>query len=114
MLDWLKGKPKAEKAPETPLDVDATEFLNLDPKACYLLDLRDLATFRQGHIKGAHQLPYVELNRRMHELPTNKVIVTVDTSERRGKQAAKLLKQSGLDARNLKGGMAGWTGKLVK
>lgn len=114
MLEWLKGKPKVEAAPEPPLDIDEDEMKALDPKHYYLLDLRSLAVFRKGHIRGAHQMPYADLSRRMYELPKEVLIVTVDASARRGRQAAKLIKTSGLSARNLKGGMAGWTAKLVK
>jgi len=42
------------------------------------------------------------------------LIVTVDSSVRRGRQAAKLLNTEGFEARNLKGGIQAWTGKLVK
>lgn len=114
MLEWLKGKPKVDKVVEPPLEIGEAELKSLPTDEYYLLDLRDLAAFRTGHIKGAHLMPYMELNQRMYELPTDRLIVTVDASARRGRQAAKLIKSSGLQARNLAGGITGWTGKLVK
>ncbi|MCL5116844.1 MAG: rhodanese-like domain-containing protein [Firmicutes bacterium] len=113
MLDWLKGKPKAAREAEPPVDMDFEE-LNDSPNPYYVVDLRDLTAYRQGHIKGSHLIPYMELTKRMHELPKNQMIVAVDASERRGRQAAKLLRTEGFRAHNLKGGIAGWTGKLVK
>lgn len=114
MLEWIKGKIKGESSSTPPLDIDQNELSGLRPNQYYLLDVRDLKAYRQGHIKGSHLIPYQELNGRMHEVPTDRLIVTVDGSVRRSRQAAKLLRTGALDARSLKGGMAGWTGKLVK
>lgn len=111
MLEWLKGKSKTEVAP---LEIAADELQALKADQYYLLDLRELKAYRQGHIKGSHLIPFAELNRRMHELPTDRLIVTVDVSPRRGRQAAKQLRSGILEARSLKGGISAWPGKLVK
>lgn len=116
MLDWLKGKPKEPQEtapPPPPMDIAADELAGLtDPH--YIVDLRDLGDFRKGHVKGAHQLSYMELSKRTHELPSDRLIIIVDQSSRRGRQAAKLLRSYGFDARNLKGGIGSWTEKLVR
>ena len=116
VLDWLKGKPKEDKEtapPPPPVDIPAEELAALTV-AHYIVDLRDLSEFRKGHLKGAHQLSYMELSKRTHELPIDRLIITVDQSARRGRQAAKLLRSYGFEARNLKGGVGSWTEKLVK
>ncbi|NMP22303.1 rhodanese-like domain-containing protein [Sulfobacillus harzensis] len=114
MLEWLRGKSKNSGDKPAPLDINPEELNALSANQYYLLDLRDLKAFREGHIKGAHQVPFSELNRRMFELPTDRLIITVDVSERRSRQAAKQLRQAALEARSLKGGLNAWTGKLVK
>ncbi len=113
MLDWLKGKPKEPKEAAPPVDMGADELAGLQAPH-YIVDLRDLSEFRKGHLKGAHQIPYMELSKRTHELPTDRLIITVDQSDRRGRQATKLLRSYGFEARNLKGGIGSWTEKLVK
>lgn len=115
ILNWFKGKsqPKVEKVP-IDITVEELRAVQQEKVMCYMVDLRDQAQFRSGHIKGSHLLPYAELNRRMHELPDEGLIVTVDSSPRRGRQAAKLLRSYTYDARNLKGGVGAWTEKLVK
>lgn len=113
LLDWLMPK-RTPSGP--PVDILASEIGEVGKTEApwFLVDLRDMSAFRKGHIKGSHLIPYLELTRRMHEIPKNCMVVTVDTSERRGRQAAKLLRGDGYNARNLKGGIGGWPGKLVK
>ncbi|MCY0898344.1 MAG: rhodanese-like domain-containing protein [Firmicutes bacterium] len=114
MIEWLKGQFK--RGPRTarePLDVDGRALLSSGQRY-FVVDLRDLSRYRQGHIKGSHLIPYVELQKRLHELPAKEPILTVDASERRGRQAAKLLRSYGYRAVNLRGGIQGWPEKLVK
>lgn len=113
VLDWLKGKKSDDSAEPVPLAMNAADVERERPEL-YLVDLRDLTAYRQGHIKGSHLIPYLELSKRVHEIPSGLVVITVDASERRARQAAKLLRQDGYAARYLKGGIGGWTGKLVK
>jgi rhodanese-related sulfurtransferase len=113
VLDWLTGKKSGTGEVQIPLAMTADE-LDRERTGLYLVDLRDLTAYRKGHIKGAHLIPYLELRTRVHEIPLGVSVVTVDSSERRARQAAKLLRQDGYAARYLKGGLGGWTGKLVK
>lgn len=113
VLDWLTGKKPGATQEQVPLAVNADE-VERDRSGLYLVDLRNLTAYRQGHIKGAHLIPYLELRKRVHEIPAGMSVVTVDQSERRARQAAKLLRQDGYTARYLKGGLGSWTGKLVK
>ncbi len=113
MLAWLKGRGKSNTE-AAPLEITAEELQSIPSHQYYVLDLRDLKAYRQGHIKGSHLIPFAELNGRMHELPTDRLIVTVDTSPRRARQAAKQLRSAILESRSLKGGISAWTGKLVK
>lgn len=113
MLEWLKSKSKGNGEKSEPIDM-LGETLLVSSSGVYVLDLRDLTQFRQGHIKGSHLIPYAELTQRTHELPHDRLIVTVDATDRRGRQAAKLLRKEGYRASNLKGGINAWPGKLVK
>lgn len=109
MLQFLKGK----RDQTVPLAISAEE-LSSRQREFYIVDLRDLSEFRQGHIKGAHLIPYLEFTKRTHELPTAGWLAIVDAKGGRARQTAKLLQQDGFDVRYLKGGMRSWAGKTVK
>ncbi|MCL5116116.1 MAG: rhodanese-like domain-containing protein [Firmicutes bacterium] len=78
----------------------------------YVLDVRTLAEFRQGHIPGAHLVPVNELGHRMHEIPQDKTIVTVCRSGSRSRMAASQLQRAGYTVKNLSGGMLRWKGPV--
>ncbi len=42
----------------------------------FLVDVRDAAAFKAGHIKGAVNIPYGDTASRLKEFPTNRLIVT--------------------------------------
>ncbi|MCY0878861.1 MAG: rhodanese-like domain-containing protein [Firmicutes bacterium] len=114
MLQWFKERiTRSPKAAPEPLDVDGQTLLRSGERY-FVVDLRELSLYRKGHIRGSHLIPYLELQKRLHELPDKQPILTVDANERRGRQAAKLLRSYGYRAVNLKGGIQGWPEKLVK
>jgi predicted sulfurtransferase len=41
-----------------------------------LIDVRNEASYKAGHIKGAHSIPLSELESRVKELPRKKMIIT--------------------------------------
>ncbi len=64
-----------------------------------LLDVRTKAEFLAGHHAGAVNIPLQELEVRLKELPSKK-IVTVCRSGARSAQAAIILNKNGFDAIN--------------
>lgn len=111
---WLPGSQKTQDAPKlTVTGVELHEWFDAG-RPMVLLDVRDQKSFRLGHIKGATLIPHYDLPTRMHELRQNGPIIVVAGSEARAAQAARSLRQSGLEAMHLKGGVDAWPGKLVK
>ena len=81
----------------------------LNQHTVYVLDVRQPAEWRHGHIRGSHNVPVMHLKSRLSALPRNKTIVTVCASGHRSNIAARTLLRNGFDVENLKGGMHGWT-----
>lgn len=117
MLKWFRRRPPDEPVEkEAPLEIPAEELRQLleGGHKLFLLDLRDQMAFRKGHIKGSQLIPFSELNNRMYEVKDDRLVIALCQSGRRSKQAARLLRTQGYDARFLGGGLAGWSGKLVR
>jgi rhodanese-related sulfurtransferase len=82
-----------------------------------IVDVRQPHEFERGHIEAAaaetinvplQQLQTLSPERFLSDIPTDEV-VTVCTSGSRSRMATQLFNQAGIDARNLQGGMRGWT-----
>jgi len=75
-----------------------------------VLDVRNLAEWATGHVRGALHIPLPELPRRLDELPIDGTIVTMCASGARSAIAASLLLLAGAPSvENLDGGMQAWT-----
>ena len=81
----------------------------LGDRSVAVIDVRQPAEWRRGHIRGSLNLPLAQLASRLHALPNDKTIVAVCASGHRSAVAARTLQRSGYQAENLKGGMRAWT-----
>lgn len=73
-----------------------------------VVDVRQQAEWRTGHIGGAVHIPLTQLAQRLQKLPGDKTIVTVCRSGHRSAVAARTLARAGHDVLNLHGGMNAW------
>jgi|SRR5579864_1655287 len=78
-------------------------------RSVLVIDVRQPAEWRSGHIRGSLNLPLTQLASRLHRIPNDKTIVTVCASGHRSALAARILTRAGYQAENLKGGMHAWT-----
>lgn len=104
LASWrrAKGRPVLE-----PLQV---EELLLGPGAL-VVDLRDPAAFREGHIRGCLHVPFPELGHRFSapDPKARRAMVLVDETDALAHQAYDLLTRRGFDwLYVLKGGMRAW------
>lgn len=85
-----------------------TQLINRDEAV--LLDVRDKAEFKTGHIVGAVNIPHSKLADRLVELePYNgKTIVVADKMGQHAGQAGRTLRDNGFNVYRLEGGMAEW------
>ena len=89
---------------------DATTLAErLGDRAVHVLDVRQRAEWRHGHIRGSQNLPLLQLKSHLAKLPRDKTIVTVCASGHRSNAAARTLQRAGYRVENLKGGMHAWT-----
>ncbi|MFX1250266.1 MAG: rhodanese-like domain-containing protein [Promethearchaeota archaeon] len=83
----------------------------LETEDIFLLDVRTLGEYAEGHIPGAYLIPLDELEERISELPTNfsHPIIVYCRSGNRSAQASGILDSYGyLDIRNMLGGFDAW------
>ncbi|MCE0557470.1 rhodanese-like domain-containing protein [Motilimonas sp. E26] len=81
-------------------------------KPMQLLDVRTPAEFAQGHIKGAMNIPYDQLDQQLASLDKDTEIVVYCRSGRRAAIAEDVLMSNGLlKVSHLEGDMLGWQAK---
>jgi rhodanese-related sulfurtransferase len=85
---------------------DAAELLATG--SAVVVDVRQPAEWKTGHIRGAVHIPLTQLTHRLQQLPRDKTIVTVCRSGHRSGIAARALTRAGHDVVNLRGGMNAW------
>lgn len=73
-----------------------------------LLDVREPDEWELGHIDGAKWIPLGQLSNRWREIDPSRKLVVVCLSGSRSNYAAAMLRQAGIDAANLEGGMLAW------
>ncbi len=87
----------------------ATQLLN-DGEAVFV-DVRDDAEFKNGHIKGARNMPVRSFDQQLHTLEKFKekpVVVYCDNGMRTQRISAKLKKQGFTDLNTITGGLTAW------
>ncbi|HXW81063.1 MAG TPA: rhodanese-like domain-containing protein, partial [Acidimicrobiales bacterium] len=73
-----------------------------------LLDVREPAEWQAGHAPEAWLVPMGQVSQRRGELPSDRQIVVVCRSGGRSAAVTESLREWGLDAVNLEGGMLAW------
>jgi rhodanese-related sulfurtransferase len=86
------------------IDADGAADL-LAAQSVVVLDVRQHAEWKTGHIQDAIHIPLTQLSSSQHLLPSGKTIVTVCRSGHRSALAARTLTRAGHDVLNLRGGM---------
>jgi CRP-like cAMP-binding protein len=79
-----------------------------------IIDARVPAEYEEEHIEGALSIPTEVLRERYTSLDPRKAYITYCTNDARGMVAAFLLKNHGLKAKCLRGGISSWEGPTAK
>ncbi len=80
-----------------------------------IVDLREAALYRAGHIPGARNIPFEQFNDRINELDPDSKIVLVCHSGPMGDISGQLLAERGYpNVSNVRGGMTAWNGGLER
>ncbi|MDK2917516.1 MAG: hypothetical protein PWQ37_249 [Candidatus Petromonas sp.] len=78
-----------------------------------LVDIRNEDAYKEGHIKGALNIPMKSLPFRMSELDKNKDILVICYVGGSSRVASKILSKAGFNVKNVNGGMKAWKGEVV-
>lgn len=78
------------------------------PPTATVLDVREPVEWRHGHIENALHVPLHALPQRLGELPASGQLLVVCKVGGRSAQAVAWLRQQGIDAANIDGGMLDW------
>lgn len=75
-----------------------------------IVDLRESAEFKAGHIVGALNIPYAKLSKESNEVAGHKgkTIILVDKLGQHAGAVGRLLGKDGFEVRRLSGGIAEW------
>ena len=96
-------------------EIKADDALQLYDSNQYILDVRTVEEYKEGHIPGIKLLPLSELGRRYKELPTDREVYIMCRSGSRSAEATVwLLKKGYTNVFNISGGMSRWKGPIEK
>ncbi|NPC97807.1 rhodanese-like domain-containing protein [Nocardioides sp. zg-DK7169] len=79
----------------------------LEEGAC-LVDVREVAEYREGHVPGAVNIPMGRLTGRLDELDGTRPVHVVCASGNRSSAMTDVLTGAGFDAVNVAGGTSAW------
>lgn len=74
-----------------------------------VLDVREKSEFLSGHIPGAKNIPLSKIT--SYTKKEKESVYVICQSGMRSRQAVKQLKNKGIDAINVRGGMSAWRGE---
>lgn len=87
-------------------EVDVGAINNMDDAV--ILDVRNASEFKEGHLPGAVNVAYLQLPKRLGEVPVGKPIYVNCRTGFRSARAVSYLNEHGFNATNLAGGFLAW------
>ncbi len=88
--------------------VRADEAIQMVHDGATLLDVREKSEWNAGHAPLAKHLPLGRITEAGRRIPATATVVVVCRSGNRSRQATSALREMGIDAVNLSGGMHSW------
>jgi rhodanese-related sulfurtransferase len=107
----------SDGTPEPAPEVDLDDLAAALEDGAVVVDVRELDEYVEAHIPGVTLIPLSELQQRWQEVPADRgTVYMVCAGGGRSKRAATALRQAGVDAVNVAGGIKGWikTGRPVE
>ncbi|MFC1924159.1 FAD-dependent oxidoreductase [Chloroflexota bacterium] len=86
-------------------DAPVAHWTEVPSSEVFILDVREPAEFKVGHVKGAINIPLHTLRERIGELPRNREILVYCGVGQRSYYALRALRLNGFRARNISGGI---------
>jgi hydroxyacylglutathione hydrolase len=107
MLEWKSAGLPIESVPQiTPYEL--TEWLD-EGRDVLVVDVREPAEWREGHVEGAFHLPMLEAVKRLGELPADRPKAVMCAGGLRSSTVISALERHGVrNCLNVTGGMTAW------
>jgi rhodanese-related sulfurtransferase len=107
MLEWKSAALPMESVPQMTV-YELNEWLE-EGRDVVVVDVREPAEWREGHVAGALHLPMLEAVRRMGELPADRPKAVMCAGGLRSSSVISALEGQGMrNCLNVTGGMAAW------
>ncbi len=119
-MRWPKGddgQPAGADACELEWHAAQLHQALADGEDVLLLDVREPHEYAAGHLPDTLHIPLGNLGASVHRIQAQggvTVVVCICRSGHRSLTAATVLRQHGLHAVSLKGGVLGWNGAMVR
>ncbi len=81
---------------------------NPAPSDAYVLDVRNISEFQEGHLPEAINVAYTRLIPRLSEIPKDKPLLVHCRTDNRSAAAVSYLQKLGYDVTHLSGGIVAW------
>ncbi|PKO07517.1 MAG: rhodanese-like domain-containing protein [Chloroflexi bacterium HGW-Chloroflexi-3] len=95
-----------------PLEVSVENAYQMRENGAFVLDVRELSEWEDGHIPDATLIPLGQLESRMDEIPKDQEVLIVCRSGNRSAQARDILYNAGFTTiTSMAGGMNQWIAK---
>ncbi len=95
-----------------PATVSVTDAAERFDQGAFLLDVRTVEEWNQGHVDGAVLIPLDQLDGRVNEIPKDQDVLIICRSGNRSAEARNLLRSAGLKrTTSISGGINEWTTK---
>lgn len=88
---------------------DVADALDRQRAGATLLDVREPGEFRGGHPRGARSAPLSRLESQLDRIPRDREVLVICATGNRSRRATAVLRRAGVEAVNVKGGLAAWT-----
>jgi rhodanese-related sulfurtransferase len=89
-------------------EIDVHELPDPLPADLTVLDVRERGEWDEAHIEGALHIPMMSVPAELASIPTDRQVVVVCAVGARSFRVAAFLRQQGIDAHNLAGGIVAW------
>jgi rhodanese-related sulfurtransferase len=90
------------------MEIGLQEFADAVSAGGYVLDVREVPEYEEGHVPGAHLLPLSELEARYGEVPTDHKVYVICAAGKRSLMATEFLQAQGADVVSVSAGTIGW------
>lgn len=106
LVGFVLVKPSITSARE----ISVTQAYEKYQQQVWVLDVREIDEWNQGHIPGSTHVPLGELAYRLDEIPRDREIMVICRSGNRSLEAVNLLQDAGYNlAVSISGGLNAWS-----